>query len=327
MKKTLIALAALGVVGAASAQVAIDGQIELGVVNTSAAGTQLDAGNGGSQIRIKANEDLGGGMSAFATMALRFSPESGLQDGGAGNRPTFQGESTVGISGEFGSIKIGRALPALMIGSGATDPWGQRQQAHTGLLTTGYASDADNIAGSGSGLGRTDAFHYTSPTVSGINVMVSAGLKRSASTGAGTDGAGGFTSYWASYSANGLTAGFGSETNRTGDRVTAYLATYDLGMAKIGFGSSNVSTVANAGQSKGRNANYMLVVPMGALTATAGLADMKAESTAARSTKMGIGAAYALSKRTRLYTTYGSTKTKATGVIATGYDFGITHTF
>ncbi|MGA0051134.1 MAG: porin, partial [Burkholderiaceae bacterium] len=91
MKKTLIALAALGVVGAASAQVTMDGQIELGVVNTSAAGTQLDAGNGGSQIRFRANEDLGGGMSASATMAVRFSPESGLMDGGAGNRPTLQG--------------------------------------------------------------------------------------------------------------------------------------------------------------------------------------------------------------------------------------------
>jgi len=324
MKKTLIALAALGVVGAASAQVAIDGQIELGIVNSSVTGTQLDAGNGGSQIRFRANEDLGGGMSANATMALRFSPESGGLDGTANGRPAFQGETTVGISGSFGAVKIGRALPALMMGTGVVAPWGQRQQAWTGMLTTGYASDISN---DGSGLGRTDAIHYTSPTVNGINVMVSGGVKRSASSGAAVDGAGGFTSYWASYNANGLVAGFGSEQNRTGDRVTAYLATYDFGVARVGFGSSDVDTVAGAG-TKGRNANYTVWVPMGALTGILSLADMKAETTAARSTKTGIGASYALSNRTRLYSTWGSTKQKTTGgATVSGYDIGITHTF
>jgi predicted porin len=313
------------VVGAASAQVTIDGQIELGVVST-ATGTQLDAGNGGSQIRFSSKEDLGGGLSAMATMAMRFSPESGQWDGTANNRPAFQGESTVGIAGAFGSVKIGRALPALMLGSGATDPWGQRQQAHTGVLTTGYASDGDNVAASGSGLGRTDALHYSSPNVNGFSAMVSAGLKRTASTGAGTNGAGGFTSYWISYGAGPLAAGFGSEKNRTGDTVTAYLATYDLGMAKIGVGTSSVDTKATAG-TKGSNTNYMLSMPFGAVTANLTMASMKAEGTAAATSKTGIGASYALSKKTRVYVTQGSTKTKATGAIARGWDVGITHAF
>ena len=313
-------------VGAASAQVTIDGQIELGVVNT-AAGTQLDAGNGGSQIRFSSKEDLGGGMSAMATMAMRFSPESGQWDGTANNRPAFQGESTVGIAGAFGSVKIGRALPALMVGSGATDPWGQRQQAHTGLLTTGYASDGDNTSGSGSGAGRTDAIHYSSPNVNGFSAMVSAGLKRSASTGTGTNGSnGGFTSYWVSYGNGPLAAGFGSEKNRTGDSVTAYLATYDLGMAKIGVGTSSVDAKATTG-SKGQNTNYMLTVPFGAVTAALTMASMKAEGTLAATSKSGIGASYALSKKTRVYITQGATKTKATGATAKGWDLGITHAF
>ena len=109
MKKTLIALAAVAATGAAFAQssVTLDGVVELGVVNPAGANTptRLDAANGASQIRFRGTEDLGGGLKANFVLAQRLSLESGGNDGTANGRPTFQGESTVGLSGGFGSIE------------------------------------------------------------------------------------------------------------------------------------------------------------------------------------------------------------------------------
>jgi predicted porin len=327
MKKSLIALAVLTVSTASFAQstVSISGRIDLGVVKTKGASAKLDATNGASQIRFAGTEDLGGGLKANFVLAQRFSPESGLNDGSAGNRPLMQGETTVGLSGGFGAIKVGRSLTAFQGPVNGTDPYGTLTQASTAVLTTGYATDID-FGTSGSGAGRTDAISYNSPSINGFNVGVSIGLKNSASSGATVVGTGNLTSVWASYAAGPLMVGGGMEENRTGDKVTAVLATYDLGMAKIGAGNSTVNTVANTG-TNGKNTNFMVVVPMGAVTATLGLTDVKAGGTGAKSNKTGLGVTYAMSKRTSLYSTYGSTKTKSTGATATGFDLGMVHTF
>lgn len=325
----LAALATLAAAGTTFAQssVTISGRIDLGVVKTTGASAKLDATNGASQIRFAGTEDLGGGMKANFVLAQRFSPESGLNDGSAGNRPLMQGETTVGLSGGFGAIKVGRSLTAFQGPVNGTDPYGTLTQGSTAALTAGYSTDIDsNLGASGSGLGRTDAITYNSPSINGFNVGVSIGLKNSASSGATVVGAGNLTSVWASYAAGPLMVGGGMEENRTGDKVTAVLATYDLGMAKIGVGNSTVNTVANTG-ANGKNTNFMVAVPMGALTATLGYTDQKAGGTGAKTNKTGLGVTYALSKRTNLYSTYGSTKAKATNTTTTGYDFGVAHAF
>jgi predicted porin len=325
MKKSLIALAALAATTAfAQSSVSISGRIDLGVVKTTGASAKLDVTNGANQIRFAGIEDLGGGLKANFVLAQRFSPESGLADG-TSQRPTFQGESTVGLSGGFGAIKVGRSLTALQGPVNGTDPYGTLTQGSTAALTTGYATDLD-FGTSGSGLGRTDAINYNSPSINGFNVGVTIGLKNSASSGTTVLGAGNLTSVWASYAAGPLMVGGGMEENRTGDKVTAVLATYDLGRAKIGVGNSTVNTVANTG-TNGKNTNFMVAVPMGAVTATLGYTDVKAGGTGAKSNKTGLGVTYALSKRTNLYSTYGSTKAKATNTTTTGYDFGIVHSF
>ena len=117
MKKTLIALAAVASTAAfAQSSVTIDGMVSLGVVKTNDKEAALDSLNGTNQIRFRGVEDLGGGLKANFVLAQRFSPESGGNDGTANGRPTFQGESTVGLSGGFGAVKVGRALHAYQLG-------------------------------------------------------------------------------------------------------------------------------------------------------------------------------------------------------------------
>lgn len=334
MKKSLIALAAVAAVGAASAQssVTIDGVVELGVVKLSGASAKLDATNGANQIRFRGTEDLGGGLTANFVLAQRFSPESGRADGSAAERPTFQGESTVGLSGGFGAVKIGRSLTAFNGPVNSTDPYSTLKQASTAVLTTGYATDVNNVKEdgtttvSGSGLARTDAISYTSPNFMGFTAAVSYGFKNSASRGTDLVGAKDLTSFWLTYAQGPVMVAGGAEENRTGDKINAILATYDLGVVKLGAGTSTVNTVLNTG-ANGRNTNLMAIVPMGAFRFTLAYTDVKLGGSGDKFNKLGAGVTYALSKRTNVYSTYGSNKNKTAGTTATGLDLGVQHSF
>ncbi len=325
MKKSLIALAALAAAGVVSAQstVTIDGRIELGVIKNTGKSAAMDVTNGFNQIRFLGSEDLGGGLKANFTLSQRFSPESGLFDGTAGNRPMFQGESTVGLSGGFGSVKIGRALTAMQGPFNGSDPWGTRTVAATNVGLSGYATDADNVAGSGGGLARTDGIFYTSPNFSGFTVSGTLGLKQSASSGAAVTGQQNLTSVWLGYSAGPISAGIGREENRSKDEVMGGWAAYNLGVATVAAGFANIDKAATTG-SKGSAWNLGVTAPMGAITLKLGYKQDTAEGTKAKTKKTGLGAEYTLSKRTFVYTGYGRTQTTTS---ATGMDIGIVHTF
>lgn len=311
----------------------LSGTVDVGIINPiGAQKARVDqSGNGANQIVFSGSEDLGGGLKANFRLAQRFSPESGLNDGSSANRPAFQGESTVGLSGGFGAVKIGRSLTALQGPVNSTDPWGTLQQGTLTVLTTGYATDIDNVAygaegavvATGAGAGRTDAVSYTSPSFSGFTASVSLGLKDSQSSGSVVTGAKNLTSLWASYANGPVMVGAGTEQNRTGDKVTAILATYDLGVAKIGAGYGVVDTVASAADRK--SYNIMVTAPFGAVTLKAGYGQSKLDGAVASVKKTGIGADYALSKRTTLYTSFGSDAAQTTD--KTGFDFGIRHNF
>jgi predicted porin len=325
MKKTLIALAAVAATGAAFAQstVTIDGQVDLGVVKPIGAnGARIDVTNGANQIRFRGSEDLGGGLRANFILAQRFSPESGLNDGSANGRPTFQGETTVGLSGGFGSVKIGRALTALGGPVNLTDPWGTLQQGSLAVLASGYSADPRQP--DSAGLARTDAIHYTTPSFSGFSGSVSYGFKNS-TAGAPTLNTDAFTSLWLAYAAGPLYIGGGAESNRRNDDISTILGTYDFGMFKLGGGYGRVE---NAAGTEYKNWNIMGIVPLGAVTLKLGYAKSVEDTTDTDVTKkFGIGVDYPLSKRTLIYVSYGRNNAIAAPASKSGYDLGIRHTF
>ncbi|MFN7122966.1 MAG: porin [Hydrogenophaga sp.] len=340
MKKTLIALAAVAATGAAFAQssVTLDGVVELGVVNPAGANTptRLDAANGASQIRFRGTEDLGGGLKANFVLAQRLSLESGGNDGGANGRPTFQGESTVGLSGGFGSIKLGRALTALQGPINATDPWGTLQQANTAILPNGYYTEPTGNV-DGSGLGRTDGIFYNSPNFSGFSFAATVGPKFSGtnalSLAAQAANTKSFLSVYGSYAAGPLVVGIGYEQNRRDDTVTFAHAIYDFGFVRVGGGFATVEASANApapgalpaGQ-EANNWNIMAIAPLGPVNLKFGYGESENDTTGvARSKKLGLGLDYPLSKRTLIYTSLGRDSVLTTNKV--GYDIGIRHTF
>ena len=269
-------------------------------------------------------------MKANFVLAQRLSPESGNNDGSANGRPTFQGESTIGLSGGFGSVKVGRSLTAFQGPVNATDPWGTLQVATTAILGFGYAT-APAAAGGAAGMlnsggtGRTDAISYNSPDFGGFTAAVSLGLKDSAQSGAVVSDAKNMTSIWLAYANGPLMVGGGTEQNRFGDKVTAVIGTYDLGVAKIGAGYGNVDPTTTANNYK--NWNIMASMPMGAMTFKFGYGEAKQDkAAAAASKKTGLGIDYSLSKRTLVYASFSRDAQNATTEKA-GYDLGIRHTF
>jgi predicted porin len=347
MKKTLIALAAVAATGAAFAQssVTLDGVVELGVVRPIAAvnSTRLDAANGASQIRFRGTEDLGGGLKANFVLAQRLSLESGGNDGSANGRPTFQGESTVGLSGGFGSLKIGRALTALQGPVNATDPWGTLQVASTAILPSGYFTEPTGSL-DGSGLGRTDAIFYNSPNFSGFSFAANFGPKFSGTNPAAvqTLNTENFVSLYGSFASGPLVVGAGYEQNRRDDTITFVHAIYDFGFVRLGGGFAKVEASANSpvapaagspagsllGGQEANNWNIMAIAPLGPVTLKVGYGESENDTTNTdRSKKLGIGLDYPLSKRTLIYTSVGRDSAITTHNNKTGYDIGIRHTF
>lgn len=325
MKKTVFAFSVVAASGLAMAQssVSLTGNVNLGVVKNTGASAKLDASNGASQIIFKGTEDLGGGLRANFTLAQRLSLESGNNDGTLNQRATFQGESTVGLSGNFGVVKLGRSLTAFQGPSNSTDPWGTLTAGSTANIASGYSTDPRQADGAGAG--RTDAITYATPVFGGFSAAFSLGLKRSAAVIPETTGTKNLTSLWLSYAKGPLMVGGGYEKNRREDDVAAILATYDLGVAKLMGGYSQVDTVATAGK-KRTNWNLGIAAPVGVVTVKAGYNTSEAEGTGIKSKKAGLGGEYNLSKRTYLYTTYGRTRVGSAGA-TTGFDLGIRHAF
>ena len=117
MKKSLIALAALAVVGAASAQssVTLYGRLDLGMSHnketisnaagsTSATATSLAGAQGsrtGGRLGVRGTEDLGGGLKANFVIETKVNPDASAN--------TFGGtrQANLSLVGGFGGVVIG----------------------------------------------------------------------------------------------------------------------------------------------------------------------------------------------------------------------------
>ena len=131
MKKTLVALAVLGSfagVASAATSVTLYGTVDAGYEGWSYGKDLSDLDNtfvqgGGSESNskfgIKGQEDLGNGLAAIFTLEGRF----GADDGDiASTDRFFHRESTVGLKGSFGEVKIGRAKSQMELALGGIVP-------------------------------------------------------------------------------------------------------------------------------------------------------------------------------------------------------------
>jgi predicted porin len=173
MKKSLVALALMGAFSAAYAQssVIIYGTVDAGV--TKRTGTTTSIGKrDNNKLGFRGVEDLGSGLKALFQLEIRYEPDTGTIENTAGvnSRPLFQGQSRVGLQGDFGTVRLGRGLTAFQETSTAFEPWGGIPAVagyQTDLQVAGYTSDP--LSQTGNSANRfSNAVFYNTPVIGGI---------------------------------------------------------------------------------------------------------------------------------------------------------------
>lgn len=363
MKKSLLALAALGAfAGAASAQssVTMFGIVDVNVMSVDNNDRTYSMGTDGmasSRLGFRGVEDLGGGMKASFWLEMGLQPDTGKNasvwgNGGADNQLFFNRRSTVSLSNKWGELRLGRDYTPTFWNWTNFDPFG----------TNGVGS-ATNIALS-SDL-QTALAGSTFGTLVRANNMVSYVLP------AGTQGMGlyGQLSVAAGESANGnkywggrigyaagpfdIAAAYGrTEELLTGPNTDVDLdawniaGSWNFGFMKLsGFYSQMEADgrVAGVSGTAGRD-NWFVGVsaPFGQwnLKASYGGTDGTDALDNVDATQWAIGVDYNLSKRTALYATWSSINNDnsqfsvsnqasalSVGTNSTGGQLGIRHSF
>ena len=114
MKIKALVLALLATAGAAQAasSVTLYGQVDVGyekVQGVSLTQNTYGGGDTNSRLGLKGQEDLGNGLAATFQLEGSFASDSGATSGDS----FFSRESTVGLKGNFGHIRLGRSASAM----------------------------------------------------------------------------------------------------------------------------------------------------------------------------------------------------------------------
>lgn len=353
MKKTLIALAALAATSAfAQSTVTLYGRLDLGyaqnTTTATAAGVSAETRNNGinndglstSLWGLKGSEDLGGGLKANFQLEQGIALDSGAMGTTTGANLAaasvgFNRISTLGLSGNFGEVKLGRDYTPLFSTIGSADIFGT-----TGATTVNLFPD---------GVRASDMISYATPNMSGFSAKVMLGRNDTGTTAAAAKS--GNTGLSVSYAAGPLMVGaaVGKIDTTVGvvegkNDGAAVVASYNLGAAKLFGGYTRAKVQANNAVDSYVNAtetNLGVAVPMGAATFllaygrnTGRTVATGVETANVSGNDVVLGVTYDLSKRTSLYAktgTYNKADGSAAGVnVATKTNttaLGVRHTF
>jgi predicted porin len=327
MKKSLLALAVLAAfAGAAQAQssVTVYGRMDIGVQKVTDSSATIGRGDN-NVIGFKGTEDLGGGLSALFQAEMRFEPDTGTTES-RNRRPLFQGQTRVGLKGDFGTIRLGRGLTAMQEPIGGFDPFATQTVAELNSIQMGNYSSSPLQVGS-AGNRFDNALFYNTPSFAGFQVNATIATKEAVGTydaaGIPTTTAGlnkHPVSLSATYNNGPIAAMVGYERNQQEDKFWNLSGAYKVGMANLMATYSNNENLANF-ETKAWTigadievGSGNVKVGFGKISPDAG-ADIK---------KLGIGYWHNLSKRTYLYTDVARTDN---GAKVNAFDVGIHHSF
>ena len=300
MKKTLVAFAALAVVGAASAQstATISGTIAAAYLKDfdGSKGLVLDS----NSVKVSLSEDLGGG--------LKLSAATQFAGGSARKSNVVKEDSSIALAGGFGSLSYANTRSGTWaVAYGAVgDTWNWN----------GSYDNADVFSRS-----AIDALTYTSPSMGGVNVIAQyVESADGASTPATKTAALGVK-----YAAGPLAIGARFVNSKNDAFVSGITknsfelgANYDLGVAKIGLGfDSKRRGIADSDKAA---VVVGVAVPMG--PASIGLNYSKRDTASI----IDLGLNYSLSKRSSVYVDYGKFKSNA-GESSSQYNIVLVHNF
>lgn len=344
MKKlaTLAVLATLAATASAQSSVTLFGVVDLAVRNVKNDDTTLKSlasgGINSSRLGVRGTEDLGGGLLAHFWLEHGFSADTGsLTD----STRFWNRRSTVGLSGGFGEVRLGRDFTPTYTGYGDFDVFGDNGVAAGSKFfnTLGTAVDtntrADNLVS-----------YFLPRNLGGFYGQVAV------AAGEGTAGKkymGGRLGYKAGALNLSLALGRTDVTPLTGAggedkyKVMVLGASYDLGVVQLN-GYYDQKKYADQ---KVNTYNIGATVPMGLGVIRVGYTAANASGIrgttsidANDSKQFAVGYVYNLSKRTAVYGTLARVSNdgvaayaasggtgSAAGKDSTGYELGLRHSF
>lgn len=341
MKKSLLALAALGMfAGAASAQssVTVFGIVDLSVNSVKNGDNTVKSMNSNqlnsNRIGFRGVEDLGGGLKAAFHLegAMNSDEGTGAATGGGLN---FQRRSTLSLIGNFGEVRLGRDYTnTFWLLASAADAYGANGMGNGSnvyLSSKAYAG-----SGAGTGARANNMVGYFLPGgLGGLygNVQVAAGEGTNTNkyVGARVGYAAGPLDISAAFSKTEV-------TSANDFKVTNIGGSYDFGVVKV-YGLWDQRKYAAL---KYTTYELSASVPLGQgeFRAAYTKGDAEGGSTGGDdATLFGLEYIYNLSKRTALYAQYGRATNDGTSAVtvgigtgvagknSTGYGAGIRHSF
>lgn len=340
MKKSLIALAAVAASGAAFAQssVTVFGVVDSAVTYVDGKDSWSGLNSGGNQtsrLGFRGTEDLGGGLKANFWLEGGLNADNGDGASGypgsvAGDGFKFKRRSTVGLSGNFGEVRLGRELTGAYTAVSRYDVFGDvgvgGMRAWKGALAQGNENRKNNMV------------TYVSPNFSGFRATANYAFGESTEQ---TWKRGAYFGLGLTYDNGPLSVGFGAERqNNTllagsgvsgangadvDNRETAYSlgGSYNFGVAKLGGIYRLAKNKADGAQSTDASFYGLYVsAPVGAageVKASYGrYTDEVNGGSDKKADHFALGYVHNLSKRTALYGTYAYLKNKNGATLTLG---------
>lgn len=273
-----------------------------------------------SYLAFSGQEDLGGGLKATFRLSTRFMMDDGSSEDAA-IKPFWYDESTVGLQGEWGHLRLGRALSAMWAHEWEFDPWSNfnRIASPSWYLFHGL-SPTDRASNNGTPeYGRmNNAVFYDSPKLHGFTFHLSLTPERTQAPG--RDGRG--SSVALKYKQGKATALLAHERNGSGDQDWFVGAKYQFGALTLmsAYNRSDQADSPNIARSGTLSATYQI----GATTLKTSYGHQRLNGDSNRF--MALGADYALSKRTTLYVSFGHQRF-AQQDKRSAYGVGLAHAF
>jgi predicted porin len=273
-----------------------------------------------SNVAISGFEDLGGGMKAVFRLSTRLELDTGSSEG-TGFKPFWHDESTVGLQGSWGKIRLGRALTAMWAQDWKFDPWANfNRLASPAWQQWHYLTPSDPFGNNGTAeYGRlNNGIFYDSPTIGGFTLRLSGSPERQRELGA----MGRPYSAVLEYDQGSVAAMAAFERNSLGDKDTFVAGKYSFGAAAVMAAYDYSRRSGNSSQS--RAATLGATYRAGQTTLKAGYGRQRLDSDTNRFAS--LGADYALSTRTTLYVSLGHRR-DAHRDSRTAFGAGVSHAF
>jgi predicted porin len=357
---TVIALATLAATGAfAQSSVTLYGIADLGLTHSAGSVNSINKMSSGniasSRLGFKGTEDLGNGLKTNFVLEGDVNPASGVGSAQVGSNVlgasgaatggfSFNRVAFVGMSGNFGEVRLGRDYTPTFYLDAMYDPFGVNGVGTNALFGNANGNTISHLRAS-------NAVSYSLPgNLGGFSGQLMYATNNAASNAiVGEDGK--YSGFNLGYAQGAISAHVGSSTFKqaaVGDVKTESIAgSYDLGVVKLMVEASSDKFGAAALNRKDSGTLLGLTAPLGA-------GQLRASYVSRKTTKDGvtadnkfdqasIGYVYNLSPRTALYGTYTNISNKglsavvaggaaigvttAAGTSSSGYDLGLRHSF